>query len=243
MRAITFPESGSKRKLLDAAEQLFADHGFEAVSVRDITQLAKTNVAAVNYHFGSRDALLGMVMTRYMVPINEERLARLEAVERKYPGKSAPIEEIIDAFVRPLVTQVRKSELSERLFYKLTGRIFAQQGDGMPPQIEDQLRQIIERFTRSFAKALPTVTTEELAWRIHFLAGGMIYLLTHQDLANRLSNGASGSPAMEATLSRFIRFAAAGLREGTVTEEPVKDRKSTRLNSSHSSPSRMPSSA
>ena len=222
MRAITFPESGSKRKLLDAAEQLFADHGFEAVSVRDITQLAKTNVAAVNYHFGSRDALLGMVMTRYMVPINEERLARLEAVERKYPGKSAPIEEIIDAFVRPLVTQVRKSELSERLFYKLTGRIFAQQGDGMPPQIEDQLRQIIERFTRSFAKALPTVTTEELAWRIHFLAGGMIYLLTHQDLANRLSNGASGSPAMEATLSRFIRFAAAGLREGTVTEEPVK---------------------
>jgi AcrR family transcriptional regulator len=222
MRAITFPESGSKRKLLDAAEQLFADHGFEAVSVRDITQLAKTNVAAVNYHFGSRDALLGLVMMRYLVPINEERMARLEAVDRKYPGKSVPLEEIIDAFVRPLVTQVRKSELSERLFYKLNGRIFAQQGDGMPPEIEEQLRQIIERFTRSFAKALPTVTGEELAWRLHFLAGGMIYLLTHQELANRLSGGASGTPGMEATLSRFIRFAAAGLREGTTTEEPVK---------------------
>ncbi|MES2920792.1 MAG: TetR family transcriptional regulator [Verrucomicrobiota bacterium] len=222
MRDLTIPESGSKRKLLDAAEQLFADKGFEAVSVRDITQLAKTNVAAVNYHFGSRDALLGLVMMRYMVPINEERLARLESIERKWSGKAVPLEELIDAFVRPLATQVRKSDLSERLFYKLAGRIFAEQGDGMPAQIEDQLRPVIERFTRSFAKALPTVAMEELVWRIHFLAGGMIHLLTHQDLVLRLSSGASGAPTMEATLSRFIRFAAAGLREGTPSDEPVK---------------------
>ena len=58
MRDMTIPESGTKRKLLDAAELLFAERGFEAVSVRDITQLAKTNVAAVNYHFGSRDEYL-----------------------------------------------------------------------------------------------------------------------------------------------------------------------------------------
>ena len=222
MREMTIPESGSKRKLLDAAEQLFADKGFEAVSVRDITHLAGSNVAAVNYHFGSRDALLGMVMMRYMVPINDERLARLDSVERKWSGKAAPLEEIIDAFVRPLATQVRKSDLSERLFYKLTGRIFAEQGDGMPAQIAEQLRRIIERFTRAFAKALPTIAPEELAWRIHFLAGGMIHLLTHQDIIDRLSGGASGAPTMEATLGRFIRFAAAGLREGTPTDEPAK---------------------
>jgi len=223
MRDVTFPESGSKRKLLDAAEQLFADKGFEAVSVRDITQLAKTNVAAVNYHFGSREALLGLVMMRYVVPVTEERIARLETLERKWPGKAAPLEEIIDAFVRPLVGQVRKSELSERLFYKLMGRIFAQQGDGLPAQIEDQLRQVIDRFTRSFAKALPTVPPEELSWRIHFMAGGMIHLLSNQDVIQRLSSGASGAPTMEATLSRFVRFAAAGLREGTESVgEPVK---------------------
>lgn len=222
MRETTFPESGAKRKLLDAAEQLFADHGFEAVSVRDITQLAKTNVAAVNYHFGSRDALLGLVMMRYMVPVTEERMARLETIERKWPGKAAPLEEIIDAIVRPLVGQVKKSELSERLFYKLMGRIFSQQGDGLPAQIEDQLRQVIERFTRAFAKALPSVAAEDLTWRIHFLAGGMIHMLTHQDVLHRLSNGVSGAPTMEATLSRFIRFSAAGMRDGTETDEPVK---------------------
>lgn len=222
MRDVNLPESGSKRKLLDAAEQLFADKGFEAVSVRDITQAAKTNVAAVNYHFGSREGLLTLVMLRYMTPVSEERLVRLDAVERKWAGKAAPLEEIIDALVRPLASQVRKSELSERLFYKLMGRIFTQQGDGLPPSIEDQLRQIVERFNRAFGKALPTVPTEELVWRIHFLAGGMIHMLTHQDVLYRLSNGASGAPTMEATISRFIRYSAAGLREGTVVDEPVK---------------------
>jgi AcrR family transcriptional regulator len=222
MREIVFPESGSKRKLLDAAEQLFAEKGFEAVSVRDIAQLAKANVAAVNYHFGSRDALLSMAMMRYMIPVTQERLARLEALERKSAGKPLPLEEIIDALVRPLVTQVRKSELAERLFYKLMGRIFAQQSDGMPAPIEGQIRHVVDRFTRAFTKALPAIAGEDLAWRMHFLAGGMIHMLTHQDVLHRLTDGASGTPTMEATLSRFIRFAAAGMREGTVSEEPAE---------------------
>lgn len=214
MRDSTFPESGSKRKLLDIAEQLFADKGFEAVSVRDITQLAKANVASVNYHFGSREALLAMVMARYMMPVNEERLARLEIIEKRWSGKVPPLEEIIEAMVRPLVSQVNKSDLSERLFYKLIGRIFSQQSDGLPPVIEEQLVKVNDRFARSFGKALPSLSAEDLAWRIHFVAGGMIHMLSNQDVVQKLSGGAAGSPSMEATLGRFIRFASAGLREG-----------------------------
>jgi hypothetical protein len=162
-----------------------------------------------------------MVMTRYMTPVNEERIARLETLERKWSGKSVPLEEIIDALVRPFVGQVRKSELSERLFFKLMGRTFAQQGDGLPPQIEEQLRNVVQRFTRAFSKALPSVAPDDLAWRIHFMVGGMIHLLTHQDILNRLTGGASGTPSMDAIISRFIRFAAAGLREGLEVEAPA----------------------
>ena len=221
MREMTLPESGSKRRLMDAAEQLFAEKGFEAVSIRDITGLVKTNIAAVNYHFGNRESLLEMVMMRYMLPVTEERFARLEALERKWPGKIVPLEEIIDALVRPLIGQMRKSELSERLFYKLIGRIFAIQGDELPPRIDDLLRQVFERFSKAFARALPTVPGDELAWRFHFLVGGIIHLLTHQEVLHRLSGGASGTPTMEATLSRFIRFSASGLREGTEVEAAV----------------------
>jgi AcrR family transcriptional regulator len=220
MREIKIPQSKSKLRLLDAAEQLFADRGFEAVSVRDVTQLAKANVAAVNYHFGSRDGMIAVVVMRYMMPVNQERLARLESVERKWSGKAAPLEEIIDAFVRPVVGIVRKSELSERLFCKLVGRIFAMQGDGLPEAVEAQMRDLINRFTRAFAKALPTVPPEELVWRMHFLVGSIIHMLMNQEMLHRLSNGASGAPTMEVTLGRFIRFAAAGLREG-VEQEPT----------------------
>lgn len=215
MREMTIPESGSKRKLLDAAELLFAEKGFEAVSVRDITQLAKANVAAVNYHFGSRDNLLALVMMRYMTPVTGERIERLDTLENDSAGKPVPLEELIDALVRPLVGQVKKSDLAERLFYKLTGRICAEQGNGLPLQIEDQFRQVGDRFSRAIAKSLPSVPVEELAWRVHFLIGGMIHMLTHQELLLRVTGGASGAPTMEVTLARFIRFAAAGLREGT----------------------------
>jgi AcrR family transcriptional regulator len=215
MREMTIPESGSKRKLLDAAELLFAEKGFEAVSVRDITQLAKANVAAVNYHFGSRDNLLALVMMRYMTPVTEERIVRLDDLEQEWRGKPVPLEELIEAMVRPLVGQVKKSDLAERLFYKLTGRICAEQGNGLPPQIEDQFRQVGDRFSKAIAKSLPSVPVEELAWRIHFLIGAMIHMLTHQELLQRVTSGASGAPTMEVTLARFIKFAAAGLREGT----------------------------
>lgn len=221
MREIKFPQSESKRRLLDAAEQLFAERGFEAVSVRDVTQMAKANVAAVNYHFGSRDGLIAVVVTRYITPVNEERLARLEALERKWPGKAIPVEEIIDAFVRPLAGIVRKSELSERLFCKLMGRIFAMQGVGFPPVVEEQIRVLSDRFTRALAKSLPGVSSEDLIWRTHFLVGAMIHMLLNQEMLQRMTQGAAGNPTMEATLVRFIRFAAAGLREGMEAVEPV----------------------
>ena len=70
MRDLTLPPSESKQRLLDAAEHLFADCGFETVSVRDITQHVKANVAAINYHFGTRDGLIALVVTRYLTPLN-----------------------------------------------------------------------------------------------------------------------------------------------------------------------------
>jgi AcrR family transcriptional regulator len=222
MREINLAQSESKRRLLDAAELLFAERGFEAVSVRDITQHAKANVAAINYHFGTRDGLIALIVTRYLTPVNEERLARLDVLERKGPGKALPVEEIINAFVRPLVGIVRKSDLSEHQYCKLLGRIFAMQGAGLPQAMEDPMRQLSERFTRALGKALPAVAPEDLVWRMHFVVGALIHMLMNEEMLQRLTSGASGAPTMEATLGRFIRFAAAGLREGMESEPAVK---------------------
>ena len=226
MREIKFPQSESKRRLLDAAEQLFAERGFDSVSVRDVTQQANANVAAVNYHFGSREGLIALVVTRYVTPINDERLLRLDALEAKWPGKVVPVEELIDAFVRPLVGMVRKSELSERLFCKLMGRVFSLQGEALPPMVEEQTKAVVDRFIKAFGRALPGLPEEDVIWRIHFMVGSVIHLLLNQEMLFRLTSGASGSPGMEAVIGRLIRFAAAGLREGLDLEPAAKVKKS-----------------
>ncbi|MDP3851577.1 MAG: TetR/AcrR family transcriptional regulator [Luteolibacter sp.] len=222
MREIKFPQSGPKRRLLDVAEALFAERGFEAVSVRDITNRAKANVAAVNYHFGSREQLIALVIIRHLSPLTEERMARLETVEKKWAGKAPPLEEIIDAMVRPLLGAVRKSELPENQTCKVMGRIFALQGEEFPQETETQMQNSINRFIRVLSRSLPSLTGEELHWRTHFVLGGLIHMLLRQDLLQRTSQGNSGMPTLEATLGRFIRFAAAGLREGVEMDASEK---------------------
>ena len=218
MDRTSVPESGAKLRLVEAAEELFAERGFEAVSVRDITKRAGMNIASVNYHFGSRDGLVAGVMTRYITPINDERLARIEALERRWSGKSVPLEEILDAFVRPLATQVRKSDLSERLFLKLVGRMFGEQAAAMPPAVEEQFKVVVARFVKALSKALPDLATDEILWRMHFVVGAMVHSMAQDEVLQRISQGAAGNPSIETTLSRFSRFAVAGLRNG-ISEE------------------------
>ncbi len=221
MRELKFPQSESKRRLLEVAEQLFAEHGFQTVSIRDVTQLAKANVAAINYHFGSRNGLIALVVTLTITPVNEERIVRLDTLEKKWSGKAVPLEEVIEAFVRPLLSSARKTGLSEPLFRRLLGWIFSMPLETLPQAMEDQIRNASDRFSRAIAKSLPSVSAEDLAWRIHFVTGAMIHMLLHQEMLHQLSNGASGNPTMDALLGRFIRFAAAGLRDGA-EPEPIE---------------------
>lgn len=217
------PKVATKQRLIEAAEALFADEGFDRVSVRDITTKAGANVAAVNYHFGSREGLVAIVLARYLSPVNEERLARLDVLERKVGGRPLPLEEILDAFARPFATQVRRSELSEKLFFKLMGRMFGQQGCDLPPAVETLFVNMLNRFHKAFAKSLPGLATDDVWWRIHLMAGAMIHTMAHADTLQRFSGGDSGSPTLEQTLSRFIRFAAGGMRQ--VTDDPNEEEK------------------
>lgn len=212
----------ARKRVLEAAEELFAKHGFDSVSIRDITKHCGANVAAINYHFGGRENLVAEVMLRYIQPINDERMARLESARQKWGGKPVPVEDIIDAFVRPLATRVRKSELSERLFYKLCGRVFSEHVDSLPQHVEAHFEPLLREFYRELDQSLPDVPLEELIWRFHFMVGGMIFLMTHQDLLQRMSQGDSGVPSMDVSISRFIRYAAAGFREGSAGNDEAK---------------------
>lgn len=204
-------KTATKQRLIEAAETLFADQGFEKVSVRDITSMADANVAAINYHFGSREGLLDLIVARWTNPINEERLNRLDELERDAAGKPVPLEDIIYAFMVPFCTRVRSSEISEKLFFKLAGRMFSEQCK-FPPTVEALFYRVAARFHAAFSKALPQFSAEEIWWRFHFTAGSMVHIFANAHKLHMLSNGACGEPELEVIVERFVKYAASGMR-------------------------------
>src|ERR1041385_1388783 len=93
----------TRSRILDVAEELFGEQGLDRVSIRDITAKAKVNLAAINYHFGSKEDLIAAVFERRVVPVNEARLAALDAVEKAAGKKNPKLEAILGAFIRPTV--------------------------------------------------------------------------------------------------------------------------------------------
>src|SRR5437762_13635541 len=89
----------TKTRILDAGEHLFMEHGFEATSLRQLTSAAGVNLAAVNYHFGSKEELFQAVLTRRLDPMNQERIQLLDRLEREAAGKAMSCEKILFAML------------------------------------------------------------------------------------------------------------------------------------------------
>lgn len=208
------PQSQSKRRLLEVAETLFAQHGFEVVSIRDITKVANASNAAINYHFGSRDGLIAMVVARYMGPIHEERMAMLDVLERRAGSRPVPLEQLLEVLVKPLAAVTRKSELSDRLFYQLLGRIIAWSEQGGHPTVDEQIRVFRQRFRKALAKHFPEQSEATLAWKLHFVCGSLIHALVHQPTLSRPAAAGVESVPIELVLEQVTAFAVAGLRSG-----------------------------
>lgn len=213
-------EAGTKARLLDAAEQLFADHGFERVSLRHLTQAAVVNLAAVNYHFGKKDALIDAVIERYVNPINEHRLANLDELEVRHGHDTAiPLREILTAFVQPFLKRIRKSELSQRLFFKLMGRCMGDPGHQLPASTLPLFHQVIARFSSALHRTVPHLSEELILWRLHFTFGILAQTLLHSEALNQITRGRTGNPSLDEILNRIIDFAVAGFNAAEGCDE------------------------
>jgi len=204
----------TKGLILATTERLVAERGFESISLRDITTGAGVNVAAVNYHFGSKEKLFEEIQCRYLEPVNEERLRML--AELSSGGRIATVREILEAFMRPFLTVVKRSEMSEMLFFKLMGRCVIDHQAGLPPAMIPGIKKVAEAFTSALLEAAPGLTTELVLWRLHFTFGVMAQTLLHGDLLHELTDGACGEPDAEQQFQKMIDFCQAGflVKEG-----------------------------
>ena len=199
--------TGTKLALIEAASSLFAEKGFEVVSVREITGLAGANVASVTYHFGSREGLIDAVVARMATPVNEERLQRLDDLEER------TVRELLRAFFEPLLSQVQSSRMSEQLFVKLMGRVVGDRPYEFPEEVMGQFREVAGRFVPAFMEACPWLSSDEVFWRIHFSFGVLSNTLMHGHLLKKISEGKVGDEELSTTLNRVIDFCEAGFQK------------------------------
>src|SRR5512141_280407 len=115
-------ESDTRARILDAAEMLFTEQGFEATTLRQITGVARANLAAVNYHFGSKDALIREVFSRRLTWLNQQRLQELDRLEAAAGGAPLKPSRILEAFFGVALKMAADTEGGGRTFMRLLGR-------------------------------------------------------------------------------------------------------------------------
>ncbi len=201
----------TKTLILDMAERLFSEQGIDAVSLRAITTEAGVNLAAINYHFRSKDLLVKEVFARRIRPLNEERLALLDEYEARAGGGPVPVEDVLRAMFEPAI---RLSSDPERghIFLRICGRIWSEPSFRTSQIFDDLFEELIARFGVAFQRAAPELPPEDMSWRTHFAVGAMIFVMTHSDILMKNSRGLCDPSNVERTVDQMVHFAAAGMR-------------------------------
>lgn len=195
----------TKERILSAAEALFAQRGFDGASLRQLTAAAGVNLAAVNYHFGSKEKLVEQVFRRRLDALNARRL---DALSRVIGTDNTTLEDVLDAYIRPAL------ELSHddggSLFMRVLARAFAEHDDTLRQFLSENYGHVMRQFTAEFARLLPQLSKPELYWRIDLVTGALTHAMSGFGMIQRKS-GVSESVHREQTVQHLIRFAAAGL--------------------------------
>jgi AcrR family transcriptional regulator len=158
-------------KILDTAERLFGNQGYAGTSLRQIIAEAGVNLAAIHYHFGSKEELLDQLVVRKVGPVNAERVALLDRYEAEAGSAPVPLEKLLRAFLEPPMARVNESPG----FAKLMGRLY---GEGLMPAIaEKHFHPLLGRFLAAFGRALPRLGPQEILARLHFVVGAMAHTM------------------------------------------------------------------
>ena len=201
----------TKERILDTAERLFSEQGYAATSLRSIIASAGVNLAAVHYHFHSKEALLEAVILRRSVPANQERLALLERYELAAGDNPPPLEKVIEAFVAPTFRMARDPANGGMVFMRLLGRLHAE-GDLLSGILISQFRDVLERFAAAVRLALPDLPPAELFWRLNFAIGALGQALRGGSKDVGVISDLSLASSSEMALEQLVAFLSAGFR-------------------------------
>ena len=207
------PGPETRNRILDVAEALFVEHGLESTSMRMITTTAGVNLAAVNYHFGSKESLIHEVFQRRLVELNQRRLAALEDLESRAlrSGTTIKPSHVLEAFFVPALELASDTEGGGRTFMQLLGRTYTDPNAFVRKFIAEEYAETLDRFLGALYASLPKVPREEILWRFHFMMGATSYAIAGTDTL-QLFAGRFDDTDPSRLLPRLMSFLLGGLR-------------------------------
>ena len=200
----------TKDRILGAAEELFAQHGFAGTSLRQVTSRADVNIAAVNYHFGSKENMVNEVFRRRMDDMTSLRLSQLKVALENHPGELQPV---LAAFVEPALA-MSQDRHGGGAFVRVVARAYAEKNDGLRKFLSDHYGHVLREFGKAIALCVPGLSKEALYWRLDFLAGALTYAMADFGLIKRPADVTEAAHREQAA-RELISFAEAGIRART----------------------------
>lgn len=215
----------TRARILDVAERLIAAEGYATVSLRRITQAAGANVAAVNYYFKSKHALLEAIFVRRIVPINEERM-RMLAGALAVPGQGREkIEAVVRAFVEPHMKLAGEAGPGGTVVMQLLGRLSTDPEGKIEKLLLKQYDPIWRRFAAAFRALLPDLGKATVYWRFYFLLGSLYYLTSARQWLPSRSEGLCDPGNVDEAIESLVPFlvgaltAPQGAKRGRASEK------------------------
>jgi len=208
----------TRDRILDIAEQLFAEQGLGQTSLRAITAAAGVNLAAVHYHFGSKEALVYAIFERRLKPMNAERLRRLDELEALHD--TVPLNELIQAFVAPPLELSRDQTHGGEHFIRLLGRTYSEPTESLQEHVRTLYEPVSDRFQAAFHSTLPELDPIELYWRLHFMVGTLAYCMSGPNTMRLIaSSHLTENEDTQALIKRLTRFLIGGLTPAPTTPQ------------------------
>ena len=208
--------SDTRARILDAAERLFMAHGYDGTSMRQITGEAGVNLAAVNYHFGSKEALIQEVFRRRLNWLNEERMRALDELEATADGQPLKPSQIVDAFFGTMIRMAEDEERGGVIFLRLLGRTLTEPSDFIRAFLAHEYKTVVERYKEALFRSLPDVLKAEIVWRFHFMLGATSYAIAGTDALRVVTDWqieeADATDRLDRLVPRLMSFLLGGLR-------------------------------
>ena len=206
-------QSETVERILDAAEQLFAERGFSETSLRLITGKAGVNLAAVNYHFGSKKALIHEVFARFLTPFCQHLDAELTCRQRQAGDGALALEELLELLVAQALRVEPRVGNDLSVFMRLLGLALIEDQGHVRQYLDDKYGKVFRRYMQLLNEAAPPIPPLELFWRVHFMLGAAAFSMAGIKPLGRLVEGSFGvATSCEQVLKLLVPFMAAGMR-------------------------------